>query len=1018
MISFLNQRVLLRSAIASLSLIFITFSATASPQQQNDFGTSIQGPKVLLMASDVNENTTVPAPPILPQAERLVNITVNYNGFTNDAQTAFQAAVDIWESILVGNQTINITANWTPLAANILGSAGAAFIHWDFTGAPMQTTAYPTPLANELCGCDQTPGAADINANFNSNFANWYLGTDGATPAGQYDFMSVVLHEIGHGLGFAGSANVDGAGEGSLFFPPNVYDLFVEDLGVSNVTGYFNPSLDLGNVLQGSGNLVWNGANAVAGNGGAKPELFDPNPWTPGSSYSHFAESYFLAGDVNSLMTPSIGTAEAIHDPGPACLGLLEDLGWGINYEGCIEGACTDPFACNYHPDACDTGSCIYCPENCVSLTLMDSYGDGWNGASWEFLDEMGVSWANGTLASGSEFTEIFCLNSGCYNFAVTTGSWPAEVSWELVGANGGVITGGASESMSVSFGDVEGCTNPIACNYDSDACIDDGTCAVDDECGVCGGSGIPAGDCDCDGNQLDECGDCGGSGIPAGDCDCDGNLPADGYDCDGNCLVDTDGDGTCDEFEIDGCTDSEACNYDAAATEDDGTCYYLELTDLPGGAPACGLFFSGYAEGSSNHKFLEIYNPTDADISLDGYAYPSVANAPTTPGVHEYWNEFDEGAVVAAGDVYIIAHGSADPAILAEADEFHTYLSNGDDGYALVQGDESSYVIVDMIGTFDADPGSGWEVAGVENGTKDHSLIRKSDVNSGNGGDWATSAGTNADDSEWLVLDQNDWTGLGSHEFTGSCGSVEEAVVYDCDGECLNDSDGDGVCDELEVNGCTTDIACNYDPNSTEDDGSCDFISCITFGCTLEDACNYDPDAGYDDGSCDYSCYAGCTDSDACNYDPDAWDDDGTCEYVDECGICGGSGIAEGACDCDGNQLDALGVCGGDCPYDFNGNGTCDDQDIYGCTYSYASNYNADATSDDGSCDYEDCDPYAGYDAGYDDGWDHGYYDGVASVECPDGSSSCPSDLDNDGAVATTDLLIFLSAFGDTCDE
>ena len=91
------------------------------------------------------------------------------------------------------------------------------------------------------------------------------------------------------------------------------------------------------------------------------------------------------------------------------------------------------------------------------------------------------------------------------------------------------------------------------------------------------------------------------------GTCDCDGNLPATGYDCDGNCLVDTDGDGTCDEFEIDGCTDTEACNFDAAATDDDGTCYYLELTDLPGGAPACGLFFSGYAEGSSNHKFLEI---------------------------------------------------------------------------------------------------------------------------------------------------------------------------------------------------------------------------------------------------------------------------------------------------------------------------------------------------------------------------------------------------------------------------
>ena len=54
-----------------------------------------------------------------------------------------------------------------------------------------------------------------------------------------------------------------------------------------------------------------------------------------------------------------------------------------------------------------------------------------------------------------------------------------------------------------------------------------------------------------------------------------------------------------------------------------------------------CGLFFSEYAEGSSNNKYLEIYNPTDEDVSLDGYAFPSVSNAPTTPGVHEYWNTF-----------------------------------------------------------------------------------------------------------------------------------------------------------------------------------------------------------------------------------------------------------------------------------------------------------------------------------------------------------------------------------------
>ena len=62
---------------------------------------------------------------------------------------------------------------------------------------------------------------------------------------------------------------------------------------------------------------------------------------------------------------------------------------------------------------------------------------------------------------------------------------------------------------------------------------------------------------------------------IPEGACDCDGNTAADGYDCDGNCLADADGDGVCDEFEVAGCQDDMACNYNAEATDDDGSCEY-----------------------------------------------------------------------------------------------------------------------------------------------------------------------------------------------------------------------------------------------------------------------------------------------------------------------------------------------------------------------------------------------------------------------------------------------------------
>ena len=93
----------------------------------------------------------------------------------------------------------------------------------------------------------------------------------------------------------------------------------------------------------------------------------------------------------------------------------------------------------------------------------------------------------------------------------------------------------------------VEGCTDAAACNYNPAANVDDGSCA-----------------------ELDECGVCGGTGIPEGACGCDGSGPDQFYDCDGNCLNDTDDDGVCDELEIPGCQDEAACNYNADATDND----------------------------------------------------------------------------------------------------------------------------------------------------------------------------------------------------------------------------------------------------------------------------------------------------------------------------------------------------------------------------------------------------------------------------------------------------------------
>ena len=95
-----------------------------------------------------------------------------------------------------------------------------------------------------------------------------------------------------------------------------------------------------------------------------------------------------------------------------------------------------------------------------------------------------------------------------------------------------------------------------------------------------------------------------------------------------------------------------------------------------------------------------------------------------------------------------------------------------------------------------------------------------------------------------------------------GSCVYPDEFL--DCEGNCLNDSDNDGICDELEVFGCTEPVAYNYNILATEDDDSC--IIPI-YGCTSQEAFNYNPEATEDDGSCIQS-IIGCSNQNACNFD------------------------------------------------------------------------------------------------------------------------------------------------------
>ena len=136
----------------------------------------------------------------------------------------YQFAAGLWGSILTTNQDVRVGASFAALSCTptggTLGSAFATWIDWNFPNAPLASTLYHAALANQIAGSNLNsaeqdysfPYDVEINSQFNANLgqpnclagSGWYYGLDGNTPAGKISFLDVVMHEIGHGLGFSG----------------------------------------------------------------------------------------------------------------------------------------------------------------------------------------------------------------------------------------------------------------------------------------------------------------------------------------------------------------------------------------------------------------------------------------------------------------------------------------------------------------------------------------------------------------------------------------------------------------------------------------------------------------------------------------------------------------------------------------------------------------------------------------------------------------------------------------------
>lgn len=258
-------------------------------------------------------------------------IKVSYIGFPDGARTAMEFAITVLAAQLSSDVTINVYAQWLQMTEpGILASSGVtSYYKGSAFNAFNPFAYYPVTLAEKIAEEDlNTSGEPDIQIQFNSKI-NWYTGTDGTTPTDKYDLVTVVLHEMCHGLGFNDSMNTnDTIGWYGFSSIPVVYDYFIENssgIKLVDSTHFSNYSVELytqltGNQLYFQGPLL---SNYASGQGAL---LYAPSKWAGGSSISHLNDKVPLLN--NALMTPFIDKGEAIHDPGKVTMSILGDVGW------------------------------------------------------------------------------------------------------------------------------------------------------------------------------------------------------------------------------------------------------------------------------------------------------------------------------------------------------------------------------------------------------------------------------------------------------------------------------------------------------------------------------------------------------------------------------------------------------------------------------------------------------------------------------------------------------------------
>ena len=264
----------------------------------------------------------------------------------------FQAAATIWGNLLVSNVEIRVYARFNPQSCDassaVLGSAGPNEVIRDFSGAELAATWYHVALANRLAGVDLS-GDNDISATFNSSIdnndaclagTNWYYGLDG-NEGTDIELLPVVLHELGHGLGFSTLVSSTSGAEFLGF--PDRYEKYIRDNSTGQTWDQMTNAQRAISAVN-TGNLVWNGpvVTALADNflGGSPVMTVNSPPALPPTiavGTAQFGPDLTVAGVAGNVVLVDDGTGTTTD----ACEAIINGTQVAGNIALIDRGLCT-----------------------------------------------------------------------------------------------------------------------------------------------------------------------------------------------------------------------------------------------------------------------------------------------------------------------------------------------------------------------------------------------------------------------------------------------------------------------------------------------------------------------------------------------------------------------------------------------------------------------------------------------------------------------------------------------------